>query len=78
MSRVLSGDIPCKDCGTDINPIWFTDSVFWNAVMGGDTRGYILCPYCFITRAEEKFDLVGWKLLPDWKWKEKDNNESKT
>lgn len=70
------GDVPCSDCGTTKNPVWYTDNVFWNAVMGerlvhnqlmGDNRGKILCINCFIIAAEEVYDCK-WRLIPEWKW----------
>ena len=66
---MTQGDHPCGDCGTKKNPIWFTDNVFWNRVMG-EERGKILCVYCFIERAEKIFDCA-WRLLPSWGWKKK-------
>lgn len=70
MKKELGGDIPCCDCGTTQNPVWFTDNVFWNDVMG-EEGGKILCPYCFVIRAEIKYQTTGWRLLPEWSWQEK-------
>jgi len=47
------GDSPCYNCGTDENPIWFTDNVFWNNVMG-KLRYKVFCVNCFTVRAEKK------------------------
>lgn len=78
-SKSVRGDIPCSDCGTEDNPVWFTDSVFWNDVMGerlvhnqrmGDEGGKILCINCFTLRAEKKYK-VAWRLLPEWRWQER-------
>ena len=38
MKKEIRGDIPCADCGTDENIVWFTENVFWNAVMREDLR----------------------------------------
>lgn len=70
MREKLGNDIPCVDCGTKVNPVWFTDSVFWNIVTGED-KVKMLCPYCFIARAEKKYLITGWRLLPEFPWKEK-------
>ena len=70
------GNGPCADCGTENNPVWYTDNVFWNAVMGehlvhnqkmGDDGGKILCINCFTLRAEKEYE-VAWRLIPSWKW----------
>lgn len=67
----MRGDSPCMDCGTtDKNPVWFTDNVFWNDVMEGIEGSGILCPQCFIERAETKYKTTGWRLLPEFPWKE--------
>jgi hypothetical protein len=65
--RGLGGDIPCADCGTRINPVWFTGNEFWNDVMGKNERVKILCPYCFIFRAEKVYRITGWKITPELK-----------
>lgn len=31
----LRGDGPCDNCHTEDNVRWFTDSVFWNNILGG-------------------------------------------
>jgi len=45
----------CQECGGE-NPVWFAPHDLWNRVMGGedckDDPGGILCPVCFIRRAE--------------------------
>lgn len=61
------GDYPCEDCKTKTNPIWWTDNVFWNSVME-EKLGKILCPLCFIKRAEKKYDVVSWRIAPEFKW----------
>ena len=76
-NNALRGDIPCMDCGTEKNIIWSIENVFWNAVMDdnivhnekSNTHGSgILCVNCFAIRAEKKFKVRGWQLLPDWEW----------
>lgn len=45
----------CQDCGRPA-PVWFAPNALWNRVMGGpeatDDPGGMLCPCCFIARAE--------------------------
>ena len=77
----FKGDAPCKDCGRKYNPIWFIDNVFWNSVMKEnvrceEARGAILCPICFMARAEKKFD-CSWRIIPDWKWIKKSKVDKK-
>ena len=67
LPKEIRGDMPCADCGTSDNPVWFTDNVFWNDVMG-EGRGLILCVNCFIIRAEWKYKITGWRLLPELSW----------
>lgn len=63
----LHGDIPCADCGTTDNIVWFTDNVFWNAVC--EPESPILCIPCFIGRVEAKgFRPRAWRILPEWPW----------
>ena len=59
---------PCHDCGFEEHLVWFTDNVFWNAVMG-DEVGKILCPQCFVARAEKIYAPTGWRLIPEFKWR---------
>ncbi len=70
----FKGDAPCADCGREFNPVWWTDNVFWNDVMGdnvvGNERMKIICPLCFMARAEQKYNCA-WRILPDWKWNKK-------
>ena len=66
----LRGDGPCSDCGTDDNPVWFTDSVFWNEVIRlGDFVEPILCINCFIIRVDTAGFRCAWRLLPEWRWR---------
>lgn len=59
----------CDDCSQP-NPVWFAPSPIWNLVMGGpdasDDPGGIVCPNCFIQRAEQG-GLVptAWVLTPE-------------
>lgn len=45
----------CDDCARP-NPVWFAPSDLWNYVVGGpdaaEDPGGMLCPCCFIVRAE--------------------------
>jgi hypothetical protein len=71
LPEVLRGDGPCDDCGTAENIIWFTESVFWNAIMRppGYERDGILCIPCFVKRADDAgYAPNGWMLLPQWHW----------
>jgi hypothetical protein len=75
----FKGDAPCQYCGREYNPVWYTDNVFWNEVMnddikGSESRGQILCPLCFMSFAEKKFDCA-WRIIPDWKWVKKGSKE---
>lgn len=66
LRKEIQGDIPCSKCRTHHNPVWFTDNDIWNEVMGED-KAQILCVNCFISRAEKKYNITGWKLLPEFK-----------
>jgi hypothetical protein len=54
----------CRSCSLP-NPVWFTPNPVWSDVMGPGGRG-VLCPACFIAKAEEAG--VGtdgaWLLVP--------------
>ncbi len=72
----MDGDAPCGDCGTTENIVWWTDNVFWNNVMGRtekicDETAAILCPQCFVKRAEAKYQPTGWRLIPEFEWTHK-------
>lgn len=63
----LNGDVPCQDCGTEENIIWFTESVFWNHICPEDSP--ILCITCFVKRVEKVgYHPRAWRLLPEWDW----------
>lgn len=73
LPRELRGDGPCSDCGTIDNIVWFTESVFWNAVCRETPefadREEVLCIPCFVVRADKAgFQPTGWRLLPEWPW----------
>jgi hypothetical protein len=79
VKRNLGGDIPCSDCGTEDNIRWFTDNVFWNAVMDDNLvhnqrndkkETGILCPQCFVARTLNRFKPTGWRLVPEFEWQE--------
>ncbi len=65
------GDNPCQDCKSEKNIVWFTDNVLWNIIMGKD-RMKIYCIFCFTARAEMKYKITGWRLLPEFKITNKD------
>ena len=46
--------------------VWFTDDVLWNNVMGKD-KYMILSPQEFIKRAEKKYKVVRWRIIPEYK-----------
>lgn len=59
----------CQDCEIE-NPVWFAASPLWNAVMGGPEAngdpGGIVCPNCFIVRAEAAGQKpTAWELRPE-------------
>lgn len=62
------GDGPCQVCGRHY-PSWFAPHEVWNLVMGGpdakDDPGGLLCPTCFVSRAEENGHLAVWALTQD-------------
>jgi hypothetical protein len=60
----LRGDGPCTDCGTLDNVVWFTESVFWNAVCRqGDYVEPMLCIPCFVKRVDKiGYYVNGWRL----------------
>lgn len=71
------GDGPCMDCGTFDTPVWFTDNVLWNRIVGGSGTMYdpggLLCPTCFIRRAQESgLRPTRWHLTAEfpWRWAE--------
>ena len=72
----LQGDGPCSNCGTVDNIIWFTESVFWNAVVRVSPRltdnAEILCIPCFVIMADQRGYRCHWRLLPEWHWETKD------
>lgn len=62
-------EFTCQDCGT-ANPVWFAPNVLWNLVMGGpeaaDDPGGIVCPNCFIARAEQAgVTPTAWIVMPE-------------
>jgi hypothetical protein len=62
-------EIQCDDCG-GANPVWFASNELWNRVMGGphakDDPGGIVCPGCFILRAEDEGIVpTAWELRPE-------------
>lgn len=71
LPEALRGDGPCDDCGTLDNIVWFTESVFWNAIQRppGYVRDGILCIPCFVKRAHAAgYAPTGWQLVPQWHW----------
>jgi len=57
----------CQECGGE-NPVWFAPHDLWNRVMGGedckDDPGGILCPVCFIRKAEMAGIKEIWRVGP--------------
>ena len=65
LADAVRGDVPCFDCGTGYNIVWFTNSEFWNAIMDPtDERGRILCPLCFVIRTYAVGHRSSWELTP--------------
>lgn len=62
-------DGPCDDCKRHY-PAWRAEHDTWNAVMGGpgatDDPGGLLCPTCFLTRADGVSDVAVWLVAADW------------
>jgi hypothetical protein len=60
----------CEDCGGP-NVVWFAPNDVWNQVMRGGDRGApdavgIVCPMCFIRRAEnEGLTPTAWSVQPE-------------
>lgn len=58
---------PCEDCGCQMLA-WFAPNMIWNRVVGGPDAQYdpggVLCPSCFIKRAEIAGIIEVWKLAP--------------
>lgn len=68
----MNGDIPCVDCGTDKNIVWFTDDVFWNDICRNSKKDIgILCVNCFVKRAEKIYNIVSWRLIPNFVMRKK-------
>lgn len=68
LSEASRGDVPCYDCGTLDNIVWFTDNVVWNEVCRpeGFTHDPILCVTCFVVRAEKVIAPTGWRIIPEY------------
>ncbi|ALJ12580.1 hypothetical protein [Sphingopyxis macrogoltabida] len=63
------GSLTCDECAR-INPVWFAPNDIWNRAVGGagakDDPGGILCPNCFIARAEAAGIVPpAWRLAPE-------------
>lgn len=55
----------CDDCGLK-NVVWFAPSKIWNFVVR-DKEDPMLCPTCFIKRAENHgYDSI-WEISPQFK-----------
>ncbi len=65
--RPSDGESRCQSCG-GMNPVWHTDNLVWNRVVGGTEREApgILCPSCFLIQAEARgVGITGaWHLVP--------------
>ena len=57
------GDSRCQRCG-HVNPPWFTDSETWNRI-SSDDRYAVLCPACFISKADSRGLAMAWRLEPE-------------
>lgn len=78
----LRGDGPCKACHTEDNIRWFTDSTFWNTVIGGpratDDPGGILCIPCFVKHTDyANLHPNVWRLTPEFHWETKDERRAR-
>jgi hypothetical protein len=58
---------PCFDCGGE-NVTWFAPNEIWNAVVrSGDKPDVMLCPLCFIRRAERAgYNKDAWRIAPEF------------
>jgi hypothetical protein len=81
LPKHLQGDGPCSNCGTVDNIVWFTESVFWNAVVRIEPRltdnAEILCIPCFVIMADQRGYRCNWRLLPEWHWETKDEADQR-
>lgn len=71
LGKTIAGDGPCGDCGTSENVVWFTDNVFWNAIVRSqpDYVEPILCIPCFVRRTEALgYRPTGWRVHPEFHW----------
>lgn len=58
----------CEECAGE-NVVWFTDDVFWNDIVRQVTgRDMVLCVHCFVKRAEKRYRVTGWRLIPEFEW----------
>lgn len=55
----------CDSCGRR-NVVWFTPSCYWNPVARTDAGDPMLCPTCFIQRAESAFPNQAWMVTPEF------------
>ncbi len=57
----------CDDCGGH-NVIWFAPSPIWNMVvrdkLAPDAPDPMLCPSCFMLRADKVSGVKTWMILP--------------
>ena len=51
----------CQDSARH-NPVWFAANELWNKVI--PERVGVLCPSCFIKRADKIIVNTGWQLIP--------------
>lgn len=55
----------CMDCGRHCI-VWFADNEVWNRVISPENRFLMLCPTCFVVRAEAQgIKTTGWKMTPE-------------
>lgn len=58
-----SSEDVCDDCNGPNSPPWFAPSDLWNRVVGNE--GGMLCPRCFIRRAQSAGVDGVWRVAPD-------------
>lgn len=66
----------CQECGRPNAKPWFTPSDVWNRVMRNGGPEPIICPICFIARADKAGIIcTGWELRPE-NYEQETSNQS--